>query len=171
MSRPFNQDEGAPRLDEEHDDHDEQHDDERAAADVDPAATAAREIGERGSSRLARSIVSRLASRGLRWRGPGGLARLYVTPALSTPAGRLGPNDRRGARQSDQQCRDRELLHGSSLRPWITRIRTVTTAKIKRMWMNPPRAYEVTNPTPQSTNKITATVQSMVCLSVALPTA
>jgi hypothetical protein len=38
----------------------------------------------------------------------------------------------------------------------------ITTAMTNRMWMKPPRVYEETSPTSQSTIKMTAIVHSIV---------
>ena len=38
----------------------------------------------------------------------------------------------------------------------------MTTAMTNRIWMNPPRVYEVTNPNSQSTSKTIAIVESIV---------
>src|SRR5216684_331756 len=52
-------------------------------------------------------------------------------------------------------------LNQTTGRPWIRRIRTATTAKTSRMWMNPPSVYELTMPNSQRIKSKTAIVQSI----------
>jgi hypothetical protein len=46
----------------------------------------------------------------------------------------------------------------------MTRIRTTTIARIKRMWMKPPRVYELTIPSSHKMSRITKIVQSIGAL-------
>src|SRR6185295_18676153 len=48
-------------------------------------------------------------------------------------------------------------------RPWMTRMSTTTTAMTSKMWMKPPRVYELTIPSAQRISSTTNRVQSIVC--------
>jgi hypothetical protein len=50
--------------------------------------------------------------------------------------------------------------HEMTLRSWMTRIKTVTIARTNKMWMNPPKVYEVTRPSSHKTSKTAKIVQS-----------
>lgn len=47
-------------------------------------------------------------------------------------------------------------------RPEMMLMRSTTMARTRRMCMNPPRVYELTRPSNQSTSRITKIVQSIV---------
>jgi len=60
------------------------------------------------------------------------------------------------------RCSSRRIrVYTTGLRPDIKLIRSTTIAMTSKMWMYPPKVYELTNPSNHKTSRITKIVQSM----------